>query len=126
VRSDPTFPGATDNGFPGVPDFALSAGARYERHLPWFSAASLAFAELDASYVGRWAADFTTSARHDPRTEANLTLGLNLGQTEAMIYVRNLLDEDGETFSFVNPFAPGPFSTRLRPRMAGVQLRYRF
>lgn len=126
VRTEPTFPGIADNGFPGVPDFSLSAGARYERHLRFFDADARAFGELDASYVGRSAADFTSFARHDPRTEVNAQLGLTRGHTEAMLYVRNLLDEDGETFSFANPFAPGPFSTRLRPRTLGVQLRYNF
>jgi hypothetical protein len=88
--------------------------------------AYLAFAEFDASYVGSSAADFTTTAHQDPRTEATALAGLTLGHTEAMLYVRNVLNEDGETFSFANPFAPGPFSTRLRPRTIGVQLRYRF
>lgn len=126
TRVDPTFPAATDNGFPGVPDFSLSAGVRYERPLTLFGAQTLAFGELDASYVGSSAADFTSTARHDPRTETDAVLGLTLGRTEAMLYVRNLLDQDGETFSFANPFAAGPFSTRLRPRTIGLQLRYRF
>lgn len=126
VRGDPTFPTAIDNGFPGVPDFALSASARYEREVSLLGAHPLAFAEIDASYVGRSAADFTSPTRYDPRTEANALVGLGRGRTDAMLYVRNLLNEDDETFSFANPFAPGPFSTRLRPRTIGIQLRYHF
>jgi len=126
VRADPTFPSATDNGFPGVPDLAFSASLRYERPLSLFAGSFLAFGEIDASYVGGSAADFTSSARHNPRTEANANIGLTLGRTDAMLYVRNVLNEDGETFSFANPFAPGRFSTRLRPRTVGVQLRYHF
>jgi len=126
VRPDPTFPGALDKDLPGVPDYALSASARYERPMRIFATSANAFAELNVAHTSHSAADFTSTAHQDARTEVDANLGLTLGDAEIMLYVRNGLDEAGETFSLANPFAPVPVTTRQRPRTIGGQIRYRF
>jgi iron complex outermembrane recepter protein len=121
-QPDASFPLAS-HAFPGVPDLAVSGSARYERPI---GVDARLFGELKVAHISRSAADFASTARLDAYQHVGLSFGVSGRRAELLVYVDNLLDRDGATFSLANPYAPGEHVTRLRPRTLGAELRYRF
>lgn len=121
-RPYPGFPVFTGH-LPGAAELLLSSSLSYEREL---SNGLIATADLDIAFVGSSSSAFASGATRDSYSQTDLSLGLRFGETDGQLYVFNLFDEDGATFSPGNPYIATPSITQLRPLTVGVQIRRRF
>ncbi len=126
-NGNPDFDAPVTRDLPGVPDISGGLLAVYQRPLPGGLTLRLTG---ETSYVGRATLSFDTSKErrmgHYLRTEA--TAEIEAGPWRAMAYVTNLLDDQGDTFAYGNPFSFGQVRqfTPQRPRTIGLRLAAAF
>ncbi|MEQ1490953.1 MAG: TonB-dependent receptor, partial [Terricaulis sp.] len=116
------FPVSTGH-LPGAAELLISNSLSYGREI---SAGLIATAKLDVAFVGSSSSAFASGATRDSYTQTDISLGLLFGDVDGQLYVSNLFDEDGATFSPGNPYIAAPSITQLRPLTIGVQIRRRF
>ncbi|MCX7358055.1 MAG: TonB-dependent receptor [Alphaproteobacteria bacterium] len=121
-RPDPRFPAFTGH-LPGAAELLLSSSLSYEREI---STGIVANADLSVAFVGSSSAAFATGATRDSYTQTDLSFRLQFGDVDTQLYVSNLFDQDGATFSPGNPYISAPSITQLRPLTIGAQVRRRF
>ncbi len=121
-RPYPGFPIATGH-LPGAAELLLSNSLSYEREI---SSGLIATADINVAFVGSSSSAFASGATRDSYTQTDLSLGLQFGDIDGQLYVSNLFDEDGATFSPGNPYMSAPSITQLRPLTIGVKIRRRF
>lgn len=122
-----SFSQATTGGLPGAPEFSGSASARYTHPLDGWRANIAAFAEIDMAITGKSTLGFGQGAPIGDYTETKARLGLNANGWDGSIYMENVANSDGATFSYGNPYQDGrTLLTPLRPRSIGLTLRKHF
>lgn len=121
-RPYPGFPISTGH-LPGAAELLFSNSLSYEREI---SAGLIVTADLNVAFVGSSSSAFASGATRDSYTQTDLSFGLRFGDIDSQLYVSNLFDEDGATFSPGNPYIAAPSITQLRPLTIGVQIRRRF
>jgi len=122
-----SFPVSPDAGLPGTP--ALTGGGSIDYKRPLGTLGDLQV-HLGATYVGRSPATFVdqTGATTGGYVEANLRASLERDGWRATLFLDNMTNAEGATFSFGNTFRFGAdeLVTPLRPRTFGLQLSRRF
>jgi outer membrane receptor protein involved in Fe transport len=127
TRVDPAFPQATNGGLPGSPEYTVSTSARRDWRVPVFGEDARLFAETRASYFGSSTLGFGLGQMIGDYFDVDVKIGFALRAWQALLYVDNLSDGAGKTYSFGNPYQPSdPSVTRQRPRTVGVSLRRTF
>ncbi len=121
-RPDPGFPVFTGH-LPGAAELLISSSLSYEREI---STGIIANADLSVAFIGSSSSAFASGATRDSYTQTDFSLGVRFGDIDTQLYVSNLFDEDGATFSSGNPYISTPSVTQLRPLTIGVQVRRRF
>lgn len=116
------FPVSTGH-LPGAAELLISNSLSYERE---FSAGFTATADLNVAFVGSSSSAFASGATRDSYTQTDLSFGLRFRDIDGQLYVSNLFDEDGATFSPGNPYISAPSITHLRPLTIGLQIRRHF
>ncbi|CAN7196270.1 TonB-dependent receptor [Phenylobacterium sp. LjRoot225] len=115
------------SGLPGMPDrsFALSAAYSLPLRNDWSLELRTSF-----TYVGRstLALDAAASAAMGGYGDLGAAATLSSANVRARLFVRNLLDEHGDTLAFGNPFAfrTQAATTPQRPRTLGVEVSRAF
>ena len=111
---------------PGSADINFSLGAQYDFLL--FGDVE-SFARLDYAYIGEY---FSTIAKTDVSAgdfgQVDMKVGVELNNISADLFVDNLTDEDGLTWteSVLTTFSPSRRGYRIRPRTVGINLQYQF
>ncbi len=122
-----SFPQAIAGGLPGSPEYSGGASIQYSRVLPIGSSSLRAFTELGGEYVGESTLGFGVGPSIGNYVNLSARLGLTIQSWQAALYVNNLANSDGETYSAGNPYQPQQtLATPLRPRTVGVSLRKSF
>lgn len=113
--------GADGDRLPGTPEYTANLGLQFDTLL----AGRAAFARGDLAYVGGFYNNLQEQGEEiGDYTTLNLSAGLRLGRWDLQLFVHNVTDSDGATWIY--RFAEYPSAFRLRPRTAGVKLRYHF
>ena len=116
-------PGLGVNGdrLPGSPEFTATLGLQYD----FLLRTREGFLRADLAYVGGY---YNTLQQEGPEiadyTTLNLAGGLRLGPVDLQLFVLNATNSDAATWIDQRPEFPSAY--RLRPRTAGVSLRYAF
>lgn len=124
TESVPALNARKGNRLAGSPAVNANLGLRYEFGL----AGHDAFARADAIYVGSIYGDLAESARlkSDDYLKVDASIGLDLGNLDVSLFVRNLTNEDALTYRGTLTRASELFGYRLRPRTVGLNLAYSF
>lgn len=113
--------GMDGDRLPGAPDYTANLGLQFDtllRGLP-------AYARGDLAYVGGFYNNLQEEGEEiGDYTTLNLSAGLRLGPLDLQLFVHNVTDSDGATWIY--RFEEYPSAFRIRPRTAGVKLRYHF
>jgi outer membrane receptor protein involved in Fe transport len=125
LRSDiPDLGGEKGDRLPGTPRFKVNVGLMYEADI----GTSKAFARADYAYISGFtnnltddddASDLVAGRYH----QVNLRAGSSIGPVEVDLFVNNLLNEVAYTWVGLRYSGTAYY---LRPRTAGIDLRYRF
>lgn len=115
----------SDRSLPGVPHVSYAMAARRAWTLGSDLKASL---RLAYAYIGRSRLVLTDGDARTMGDYGDLRLSATLSSSDITgeIFVENLLDEDGDTLPYGNPFLKGPVSTPQRPRTTGVRITREF
>ena len=117
TRPSNAFPATVDIGLPGVSSVLGSADLLYRWSVmpAWQGEASGQVAYVGHSFL---TFDGATASRMGGYAVARLAFALSSERTRVQLYLDNVGDERGDTFSFGNPFsrARARQSTPLRPR----------
>ncbi|MBI1361189.1 MAG: TonB-dependent receptor [Alphaproteobacteria bacterium] len=122
-----SFPQAITGGLPGSPEYSGGALIQYSKYLQFGSVQSRAFMELGGDYVGESTLGFGVGPPIGDYITVRARLGLTVQSWQATLYVDNLTNSDGKTYSAGNPYQPQQtLVTPLRPRTVGISLRKSF
>ncbi len=112
---------------PAAPSNNFGVSARYGFSL---DDAWNGFAILQYSHVGQETLGFdvNNSPKISGYSDVDARVGILWGNWQAVLYVKNLLDERANVFAYGNPFSYGLISqvTPLRPRTAGIDLTWTY
>lgn len=126
-RPETGLPARADTGLPGVPKISYAASAAYSRAMAggWDLEMRATFA-----YVGRSRLVFDAATAPEMGGYGDLRLAATLSgrDVRARLFVDNLLDRQGDTLAFGNPFLlrTKTLSTPQRPRTIGLQISRSF
>jgi outer membrane receptor protein involved in Fe transport len=113
--------GVDGDRLPGTPEYTANLGLQFDTLL----SGRAAYARGDLAYIGGY---YNNLQELGPEigdyTTLNLAAGLRLDRWDLQLFVHNVTDSDGATWIY--RFAEYPSAFRLRPRTAGVKLRYHF
>lgn len=113
--------GVDGDRLPGTPEYTATLGLQYDTVLRGYAA----YARGDLAYIGGYYNNLQEQGREiGDYTTLNLSAGVRLDDWDLQFYVRNVTDTDGATWIY--RFDEYPSAFRLRPRTAGVRLRYHF
>jgi len=119
LTSDAPGLGVDGDRLPGTPEYTANLGLQFDtllRGLP-------AYARGDLAYVGGFYNNLQEEGEEiGDYTTLNLSAGLRLGRWDLQLFVHNVTDSDGATWIY--RFEEYPSAFLLRPRTAGVKLRY--
>lgn len=122
----PTFPDAAHGTLPGAPEFSAAASVRYEDRL-FLNLPASYFVQADARYLGAAKLGFGEGPNVGGYLELDARMGLLNADWSLSVYVDNLSNSRGATFTPGNPYQPGlALETPLRPRTIGIALERRF
>jgi outer membrane receptor protein involved in Fe transport len=126
-RTNPSFSPATDDELPGSPEYSGGASVRYAWSASAGPVAVRFSAELSGAYVGRSNLGFGNGLSIGDYFESDLRLSASVRSWQGELYIDNLGNSDGSTYSLGNPYQAGRvLRTPLRPRTLGVRLRRTF
>ena len=113
--------GGDGDRLPGTPEYTANLGLQFDTLL----SGRAAYARGDLAYIGGY---YNNLQELGPEigdyTTLNLSAGLRLDRWDLQVFVHNATDSDGATWIY--RFEEYPSAFRLRPRTAGVKLRYYF
>jgi outer membrane receptor protein involved in Fe transport len=122
-----SFPDAAHGALPGSPEYSASASIRYEDALSLGDGSTPWFAQIDTRYVGDAKLGFGEGPRVGGYITIDARIVVSFAAWSAMLYVDNLTDSDGPTFSVGNPYQPTlQMETPLRPLTIGFSLERAF
>jgi len=113
--------GVDGDRLPGMPEYTATLGLQFDTLL----SGRAAYARGDLAYIGGYYNNLQEQGEEiGDYTTVNLSTGLRLGRWDLQLFVHNVTDSDGATWIY--RFEEYPSAFRLRPRTAGVKLRYHF
>jgi iron complex outermembrane recepter protein len=116
-------PGFEGDRLPGSPKVNANLALQYEFGIAGYDA----FVRADSVYVGSYYGNFLqgSQTRAGDYVKVDLTARMAVRNLSVDLFVRNLTNQDDFTFRGIVDVSTG-YGFRLRPRTAGVQLRYTF
>ena len=117
--------GVKGDDLPGSPDFNLSAGFEYGFTLSGYEG----FARIDYSYVGEYFNRIVESGQPaGGYSQVNLRTGITINNLDIDLFINNLTNADDLTWveEVSNRFTQSNRAYRLRPRVIGFNIGYRF
>jgi hypothetical protein len=106
---------------PGTPEYTGNLGLQFDTFFNGYEA----YVRGDLAYVGGY---YNNLQEEGPEigdyTTLDLSAGVRLDEWEIQVFVHNAGDSDGSTWIY--RFDEYPSAFRLRPRTAGLKLRYYF
>jgi hypothetical protein len=113
--------GVDGDRLPGIPNYNATLGLQYDYRFREHDA----FLRGDLATVG----GFYNNLREEGQeigdyTTLNLAAGMQLGKFDVQLFINNVTNSDAATWIDQRPTFPSAY--RLRPRTAGLSLRYTF
>lgn len=113
--------GMDGDRLPGTPEYTGNLGLQFDTFVSGYEA----YVRGDLAYVGGY---YNNLQEEGPEigdyTTLDLSAGVRLDEWEIQVFVHNAGDSDGSTWIY--RFDEYPSAFRLRPRTAGLKLRYYF
>ncbi|MEJ2516153.1 MAG: TonB-dependent receptor [Gammaproteobacteria bacterium] len=113
--------GMDGDRLPGTPEYTGTLGLQFDTFVSGYDA----WARGDLAYVGGF---YNNLQEQGPEigdyTTLNVSAGMRLQDWELQVFMHNVGDSDGATWIY--RFEEYPSAFRLRPRTAGVKVRYYF
>ena len=113
--------GMDGDRLPGMPEYTANIGLQFDTVL----AGRAAYARGDLDYIGGYYNNLQEQGEEiGDYTTLDLSAGMTFEHWDLQLFVHNVTDSDGATWIY--RFDEYPSAFRIRPRTAGVKLRYHF